>query len=375
MNKRLFRTIPHLGGVCSLMVVLTLAVETRADDSIDFKVRIQPRADVGDFTSAASSGCESQLDLYIRRARLELLGRPTDGLFYILGLSGDRAGQRGSANSTELAYAFVNYRLAPALQLRAGLVKLPLSRGGWVSSARLLLIERTQTVSMAAAAFGRYITPHLALHGRSRGGTIGYSVAVTDGLQPGDSDRRFSGATVSASDNPGLVLRFEVSPGGWGEEGRESGSHLGVGRHLTIGLNGAVQNGIQFDVETEDRAVVGGDLSFHQGGLTFRSEYLRVRRERRDGLDLSPAGWYVQIGFYINELRLEPAARLERYDADLPGGDDVTATYTGGINWYRSGHDLKLMANVAHTRFQRSVRQIDSASARTALQLQSQMYF
>ena len=44
---------------------------------------------------------------------------------------------------------------------------------------------------------------------------------------------------MSASENPGLVLRFEISPRDW-VEGRESGSHLGVGRHLTLGLNGVV---------------------------------------------------------------------------------------------------------------------------------------
>ena len=249
MHKWLSRTV---GGACSLVVLLSLVVEGLADDSIGFKVRIQPRADVGDFTSAASAEYETQLDLYIRRSRLELFGRPTDGVYYILAVSGDRAGQRGSASGAELAYAFVNYRLAPAVQLRAGLVKLPFARGGWVSSSRILLIERTQTVSMAVSALGSYITPHLTLHGRLREGAFGYSLAITDGLQPGDSDSRFSRATVSASENPGIVFRFEISPAGW-VEGRESESHLGVGRHLTLGVNGALQNGIEFDAQTEDR--------------------------------------------------------------------------------------------------------------------------
>ena len=36
-------------------------------------------------------------------------------------------------------------------------------------------------------------------------------------------------------------------------------------------MNGAVQNGIQLAVETDDRLVLGGDLSFHVGGL-FQSD-------------------------------------------------------------------------------------------------------
>ena len=173
-------------------------------------------------------------------------------------------------------------------------------------------------------------------------------------------------------EHDGLVARVEVSPDGW-VEGRESDSHLGVGRHLTIGLNGAVQNGIEFGAATEDRMVLGGDLSFHQGGFSFQSEYLRVDRDGT--LDVSPGGWYVQSGYYVGAGKIEPAARLERYDADLPGGSAVTTTITGGLNWYQHGHDLKFMVNVVHSRLERGVRQPDGDGSQTVLQLQSQMYF
>lgn len=365
--------IPTAGmATAAFVVLLALIGEGLAEDRTDIEVRIQPRLDFGDYATAAGTEYRTQLDVYIRRSRLELIGRPTDDLYYVLAVSGDRAGQRGTPGGAEVAYAFVNYRLAPSAELRAGLVKLPFSRGGWVSSSRALLIERAQTVSTAAAALGDYITPHLALHGRLRTGTIGYSAAVMDGLQPGDVDSGFSRARVSASDRPGLVVRVEISPEGWVEEG-ESESHLGAGRHLTLGLNGAVQSGIQFEALTEDRRVLGGDLSFHLGGFSLQSEYLRVDRD--GSADLAPAGWYVQTGIYLADLRVEPAARLERYDAALPGGSDVTATYSGGLNWYRQGHDHKLMANVIHTRFQREVRPVDAARSRTQLQLQSQVYF
>ena len=355
----------------TFLVLLTLIGSATADNSIKFKVRIQPRLDLGDHKGAAGDGYATRLDLYIRRSRLEVSGRPTDDMFYVLGASGDRAGQRGSSAGAELNYAFVNYRLAPSIEVRAGLVKLPYSRSALVSSSRLLLIERTQTVNTAASAFGSYIAPHLALHGRWHTGAIGYSLALMDGLQPGDADR-LSGQNVSASGTPGLVGRFEISPDGW-VEGGESDSHLGVGRHLTVGVNGALQSGIEFGAATEDRLVIGGDISFHQSGVSFLSEYLRVNRNGAD--DVAPAGWYTQVGVYIADLKLEPAVRFERYDADLPGGSDVTTAYTGGLNWYRHGHDLKIMANVVHSRFQRAVREQDGAGSRTLLQLQNQMYF
>ena len=354
-----------------LLVLLVLLCQAgSADDTIEFKVRIQPRADAGQF--AAGDDYSNQLDLYVRRSRLELLGKPTKGVFYILAVSGDRWGQRGVSGGGDVAYAFVNYRLSDSADIRAGLLKLPFSRGALVSSSRILLIERTVTVSTVAGAFGPFITPHLTLHGRLKNQSFGYSLALMDGLQPGDSDSRFSGTAVAASENPGFVARFEFSPTGW-VEGREADSHLGVGRHLTIAINGAMQNGIEFDTATEDRLVMGGDLSFHRGGLSLQTEYLRV--ERDGPTNVSPSGWYLQAGHYLPRLQLEPAVRFERFDADLAAGNDVVTIYTGGLSWYREGHDLKFAANIVHTRFQSGVREVADASARTVVQLQSQIYF
>jgi hypothetical protein len=353
-----------------LVLLLSLAISASADDKINFKVRVQPRLDFGDFADSAGDEYETQQDFYIRRNRLEVVGRPLPDVLYILAVSGDRSGQRGASSDAKMAYAFVDYKLATTARLRAGLVKLPYARGALVSSSRLLLIERTQTANAAASAFGSYITPHLTLHGKLRDGSVGYSVALTDGLQPGDTDR-LSPQSVSASD-PGFVSRFTFSPKGWIEK-RGSESHLGEGRHLTLGFNAVTQNGIEFGATSEDRLLWGGDFSLHRGGFTLQAEYLCVDR---DGVaELSPAGWYVQSGLYLADLQLEPAIRFERYDADLADGKDVTSNYTGGLNWYKHGHDLKFMVNVVHTRFQRGVRQVDGAVSRTMLQLQNQMYF
>ena len=167
---------------------LALAGPGLADDSIQFKVRIQPRADFGDFASTDGTEYRSQLDLYLRRSRLEVSGRPADGVDYVIAVAGDRWGQRGSSVGGEVTYAFVNYRLGASAAVQAGLAKLPFIRSTRVSSSRILFIERTKTANTVAGALGRYITTHLAIHGRVKDGTIGYGVAVMDGFQAGDSD-------------------------------------------------------------------------------------------------------------------------------------------------------------------------------------------
>ncbi len=354
-----------------VVIGLALADPCLGDDSIKFKARIQPRADFGDFASRDGTDYRFQHDLYLRRSRLEVSGRPVDGVNYVLAVSGDRWGQRGRSVGGDLTYAFVNYHFAAHVAVQVGLAKLPFVRSARVSSSRILFIERTKTANTAASALGPYITTHLAVRGRLQDSTIGYGVAVMDGFQQGDSDS-FTGSTVSESNQPGFVARFEISPPGW-FEGRPSDSHLGTGRHLTLGLNGGWQNNVEFGTTQEDRRVVGGDISFHQGALSLQSEHLRI--DRSGPVDSAPAGWHVQLGYYLASTRIEPAVRFERYDADLTGGNDITTNYTGGLNWYRHGHDLKFMANVLHSRFDRGVREVGGAGSRTLVQLQNQMYF
>ena len=83
----------------------------------------------------------------------------------------------------------------------------------------------------------------------------------------------------------------------------------------------------------------------------------------------------MQSGYFLSGLNLEPAVRVESYDADLPGDKDAVTTYVGGLNWYRQGHNLKFMLNLVHNRFQRNAREIDGEASRTMLQLQNQVYF
>ena len=337
-----------------------------------FKVRLQPRVDFGDFANAGGDSYDSQSDFYVRRSRLEISGKPADGISYLFVISGDRLGQRGSSDKAAAPYAYVNYRLSEDVSVRAGLLKLPIIRQRLVSSSRQLFIDRSRPALTLSAGLGGYIVPQVSLHGKLRDGTVNYLVAVADGFQPGDSDSRFSGAAVAEVDRLAFVGRLVFSPVGWLEV-KQMESHLGEGRHLSLGLNAAVQNGIEFAGATEDRMLWGGDLSFHKNGLTLAIEYLSLNRS--SDADSSPTGWYAQAGYYLSDVNLEPAIRLERYDPDLPGGKDAITTYRGGLNWYREGHNLKFLLNLVHTHYQQQVSEVDGASSRTLLQLQNQLYF
>ena len=147
-----------------LLLLLTLSPSV-ADEELKFKVRLQPRAEFGDF-AAEDGSYDSRLDLFVRRSRLEIYGQPTEGVDYVLVLAGDRLGQLGSANKASVVYAYVTYRLSPAANLHAGILKLPFVRQGWVSSSRLLFVDRSRPTLTLSTALGGYQAPQISVHGQ-----------------------------------------------------------------------------------------------------------------------------------------------------------------------------------------------------------------
>ena len=187
---------------------LSLGIPLGADENITFKVRLQPQLDMGDITrSADRTRYETEADAYLRRARLEIVGRPRENLLYIVAFSGDRWEQKGRSNEVILGYALVDYTFSAPLALQVGIGKLPYSRGALTSSARLAFIERPAIADMGGRFF-KYFAPHIIVHGEFAGGALAYNFALSDGLQTGDSDRAFSGKTVAKSGDPGGVLQW-----------------------------------------------------------------------------------------------------------------------------------------------------------------------
>jgi hypothetical protein len=143
--------------------------------------------------------------------------------------------------------------------------------------------------------------------------------------------------------------------------------------HIGGGWNTNVDQTANFE---ED--IYGADITFRWQGLFVYGEYMRANRNYRTlqaGVDRYAEGWNAQFGYMIPApyLRnhLEIVGRVEYYDPETaafgsdrvgllprgPGGGPASSlrlqgqqNYTGGINWYFSGHDLKLQVNYTHRR-------------------------
>jgi len=354
-----------------------VTIKVKEDTDLTIRARLQPRLDWGDLTrSRDGSRYETESDIYLRRSRLEFEGSLIKNLKFAIHLSGDKWGQKGHDDEIELFYAYLDYKFLDELSLRAGKAKLPYSRVSLTSSAYQLLIERPVSTEATKRIFDDYYQPNLLLHGKFLGGIIAYNLAFGDGWEEGKTLR--TGNTVHKA-NPLVVGRIEFSPPGWIEK-RKSDAHLGKGKHLSLGLHYAFQNSIEYRENRfeEDRDLLGFDLSGHWDGITAQFEYNWWKEDYSEPgrRDKKPRGGYLQAGYFITGINLEPAARYEIYDQDSNVSDKKEKIWTIGLNWYAKGHSLKLNANWAHTYFERQASgRLPDENKKEIFQIQAQLYF
>jgi phosphate-selective porin OprO/OprP len=357
------------------------ATITANEADINIRLRVQPRFDYGDLIKSADGGSyEKETDLYFRRLRLELTGHLlAKTVKYGLILSGDKWEKAGNADEVIVQNAYVEWLGDDAYNVIFGKEKLPYSRVSLTSSSKQLLIERPASTEAAKKLFGEtdaYYQPKVAVRGRLFDGIAAYEAAVADGWSNGDAVQ--STHDVQAS-SPVYVARVELSPKGFTED-KKSDSHMGKGRHLTLGMNYALQNAIEYDdgSNEEKRSLVGFDVSGHLKGITGQFEYNAWKIDSTDSgiKDKEPKGWYAQAGYYIEPYNIEPAIRYEVYDQDSNSDDKVEKNTTAGINWYLKGHSLKLGLNWVHTEYEEKASgALSEDDSKDTYQAQAQMYF
>ena len=370
----------------------TKGLKVKMSDDTDFSIRLrmQPRVDTGDLiASKDGKSYESETDMYLRRLRLEMDGKLTKDLKYNLTMEMDKNGKSGKANAStanevKVLYAYLDYKFADAANIRFGKAKLPYSRVSLTSSSKQLLIERPVSTEGAKKLFDDYYQTNAMLHGSLAEGVIAYNLATADGWE--SKNAIATGTTVFKS-GPLYVARVEVSPPGFVEKGK-SDAWLGQGKHITLGFSSATQNSIEYKEtsDSEDRTLMGADISAHLGGLTLQGEYVswKIDYSNPATSDVAPKGWYAQAGYFIPGINIEPVARYENYDQDsnaAAGTDDTEEKVrTVGVNWYGKGHSFKVGANWVHSEYGNDAKSDvgvkgSDKDSRDVYQVQAQLYF
>lgn len=352
------------------------------DTDISFRVRIQPRLDMGDLArDEAGTSYETETDNYLRRLRLEIGGNMIKDLRYTLVFEGDKNGKFASssgspANEVKIQIANIDYRFNDLLGVRFGKAKLPFSRVSLTSSTKQLIVERPVSTEAAKKLFDDYFQSHLMFGGKASEGLFGYNFAIGDGWEPNST---ISTGTIVHKSGPLYIARFELSPPGW-SEASQSDAHLGKGKHLAVGVNYAAQKGIEYKTTAfeEDRTLTGLDVSGHWEGFTGQFEYNALKEDSTDPAKgkKEPQGWYIQAGFFVPGINLEPVARYEVYDQDSNSSDKQEKTATVGVNWYMKGHSMKIGLNRVSTKYDSSASGwLSNDDTKETYQLQAQLYF
>lgn len=359
-----------------------LKVKISDETDISFRVRLQSRIDMGDLVkSEDGKSYESEMDMYLRRIRLEIGGQLYTNLKYSLVFDADKNGKFASTsgsptNEVKIQIAMIDYKSQDAFAVRFGKAKLPYSRVSLTSSSKQLIIERPVSTEAAKKLFDDYYQSHLMLHGKAAEGILAYNLAVGDGWEPNST---ITGTTTVHKSDPLYIARLELSPPGWVEKDK-SDAHLGKDRHLVFGVNYAAQEGIEYKTSSdgEDRTLMGADISGHYEGFTAQFEYNTWKEKYTNpaSKEKKPNGWYGQAGYFISGLNTEPVARYEVYDQDSNSSDKTEKTTTIGVNWYAKGHSFKIGLNWASTEYEKSASGwLANDDTKDVYQVQAQLYF
>ena len=374
-------SIPAYAGSFTLGEETKGVTVTTDDSDLNIRIRMQPRIDYGELIeSEDKKSFESDSDIYLRRLRIEMSGQLYSKVVkYNLTLSGDKWEQKGSSNKVNVFYAYTEAKINDALSVMIGKEKLPYSRVSLSSSSKQLLIDRPSSTEAAKKIFGptdAYYQPKLAFKGSVLDSMVAYEIALADGWQNGDTIA--TGITVQ-NGSPLYIARIEVSPPGWIEK-KKSDAHLGKDQHIALGVNYANQGSIEYQGNNykEGRTLTGLDLSGHYKGITAQFEYNEWKIDTDDPAlsDRKPGGWYLQAGYFMEGLNIEPVVRYEDYDQDSKADNKGEKNTTAGVNWYAKGHSLKVGLNWIHTEYEKGASgRPDDETQKDIYQVQVQMYY
>ncbi len=90
----------------------------------------------------------------------------------------------------------------------------------------------------------------------------------------------------------------------------------------------------------------GGETGFKYKGASLQGEFYLRKTNPVAAKNTTDKGYYVQAGYFVLPRHLELAARASQVFLDGPNNNK--GEYSGGINYYFLGHDLKILANYAY---------------------------
>jgi hypothetical protein len=335
----------------------------------------------------------------IRRARLIVNGQISPIVDFFVetddynrgGFNNDAAGTGAKEATTDrvgtfIQDAYINFKVAPELNITMGMFLIPFMHHNRQSAASLLGVDYNIDVIKLATTTNVWRDTGVEFRGLLFGGIIDYRLAVLQGLT-----RRTQGDADTSNDiNPDGLPRFtgRVQINLMDAEDGFFYSENYLGKKKIISFGGGVD--YQADVTNIDgsredyfawTADVIIDYPLAPGmALAFQAAYVDIDNQPTGtvvgstGVE-SQYGYFAQVGLLIMDT-IQPVIKYTRWITEYPGLDDRDWSYlTVGINYMLHGHNANIKFEYRHPlgEDQNGNDQIDSPGEQV-FTLQTQVY-
>lgn len=330
-------------------------------------VRIQGTFENKTTTDGTTGVATSNSDAYLRRTRLEVQAGFSKTASFVMDMRNDKVNYEDKGEQTfNVGDAYVKIKKpfgSSAVNFKLYRAKIDVSRTETVKSARVLAYDRPKVADEAA----QYIThnrrgTNAQMYGKILSKKISYQVAVGDATYSGKmsdaSGVKLSKNTDAAAAGDSVERqsffyggKVKVSPfTGW-EEGTNTETYFGKGKHFTFGVSSWNVPKIETDTGVVlERGLMNAEISAHYKGLFLQAEAFEFTGVVEDWSTITDGktagtskGWYV-TGEYVftDHNYIAPFFRYESWNKYEGQADyDFTSTIYG-VNWYLRGNSTKM---------------------------------
>jgi hypothetical protein len=345
------------------------------DSNLELGFRLQTQ-----FLSSTNSQADAEDDheekFLLRRARIRLGGSVTKWVKFFIQVGSDSQ-EDGSVGDAEVIDGFINLHLLEQAQIIMGEHMAPAGRQHLTSSAAMMAIDRPGITNYnltwgldGGAVFNTAVFDdgNLDLSGdgnvnRDIGATLFGSTSFSEKFHAKYYVGGYTGIQFmnNAEDKERVTGRvqlnfFEPEPGYY-----NLSTYLGAKKTVAIGASIDHQQRIARDTITNDNVNymwyaidAFADIPVGPGSITFEAGYSNLDLEDSTSLRDSASGppknaketegkgFYVQSGYYFENLNLQPWALFERWYSDASDDVGSWSAWRAGVSYFIKGHNANI---------------------------------
>jgi hypothetical protein len=345
------------------------------DSNLELGFRLQTQF-LSSTNSQADAENEHEEKFLLRRARIRLGGSVTKWVNFFIQVGSDSE-EDGSVGDAKVIDGFINLHLLEQAQIIMGEHMAPAGRQHLTSSAAMMAIDRPGITDYnltwglnGGAVFNTAIFDdgNLDLSGdgnvnRDIGVTLFGSTSFTETIHAKYYVGGYTGIQFmnNAEDKERVTGRvqlnfFEPEPGYY-----NLSTYLGEKRTVAIGASIDHQQRIARDTAKDDNINyiwysidAFADIPVGPGSTTFEAGYSNLDLEDstslRDSASGSPKnaketegdGFYVQSGYYLENLNLQPWVLFERWYSDASDDVGSWSAWRVGVSYFIKGHNANI---------------------------------